>query len=241
LEELSGKRAGVDFGVCVNPEYFREGTGVRDFFDPSKTVVGAADSQTADALMELYASIPGERFIIPIRVAEMTKYVDNSFHALKVGFANEIGAVCSALGLDSHAVMDVFLSDEKLNLGPAYLRPGFSFGGSCLPKDVRAISHIARQHAIDTPVLASILTSNQSHLNRALDLIAASGRRRIGIFGLAFKPGTDDLRDSPMVELAERLLGKGFDVRIFDANVAMSRLIPIVRTSTNGSPVSPTC
>jgi GDP-mannose 6-dehydrogenase len=225
LEELSGKRVGVDFGVCVNPEYLREGTSVKDFFDPPKTVVGADDPRSAEALLALYETLPGNRYVVPVSVAEMTKYVDNSFHALKVSFANEIGAVCAAVGLDSHAVMDIFLSDTKLNLGPTYLRPGFAFGGSCLPKDVRALTHIARRNVVDTPLLGSILPSNQSHLQRALEMILAGDRRKVGMFGLSFKAGTDDLRESPLVELAERLVGKGFDLKIFDANVALSRLV----------------
>jgi GDP-mannose 6-dehydrogenase len=225
LEDASGKRAGVDFGVCVNPEYLREGTSVHDFFDPPKTVVGSSDSATARTVLDLYGDIPGERYAVPIRVAEMTKYVDNSYHALKVAFANEVGSVCAAVGLDSHAVMDIFLADTKLNLGPAYLRPGFAFGGSCLPKDVRALTHLARSEAVDTPILSNLIRSNDSHLQRALELITKDGRRRIGIFGLAFKAGTDDLRESPMVELSERLIGKGFDVKIYDANVALSRLV----------------
>jgi len=225
LEELSGKRVGVDFGVCVNPEYLREGTSVKDFFDPPKTVVGANDPRSAEALLALYETLPGNRYVVPVSVAEMTKYVDNSFHALKVSFANEIGAVCAAVGLDSHAVMDIFLSDTKLNLGPTYLRPGFAFGGSCLPKDVRALTHIARHNVVDTPLLGSILPSNQSHLQRALDMIVSDDRRKVGMFGLSFKSGTDDLRESPLVELAERLVGKGFDLKIFDANVALSRLV----------------
>jgi GDP-mannose 6-dehydrogenase len=230
LEQLSGKRAGVGFGVCVNPEYLREGTSVQDFFDPPKTVVGVSDSRTGDSVVGLYENLPGQRYQVPIRVAEMTKYVDNSFHALKVCFANEIGAICSSLGLDSHAVMDVFLADTKLNLGPAYLRPGFTFGGSCLPKDVRALTHIARRHDVDIPLLANVLGSNDSHMRRALELAVADGRRNVGIFGLSFKPGTDDLRESPMVELAERLIGKGFNVKIYDANVTLSRLIGANRT-----------
>ncbi|BBY59324.1 nucleotide sugar dehydrogenase [Mycolicibacterium sarraceniae] len=230
LEQLSGKRAGVDFGVCVNPEFLREGTSVKDFFDPPKTVVGASDSRTAETVMALYEDLPGPRYVVPISVAEMTKYVDNSFHALKVAFANEIGAICASLGLDSHDVMDIFLADTKLNLGSAYLRPGFAFGGSCLPKDVRALNHIARHNIVDTPLLGNLLRSNESHLQRAVDLVIADGRRKVGIFGLAFKTGTDDLRESPLVELAERLIGKGFDVRIFDANVALSRLVGANRT-----------
>lgn len=225
LEAASGKRAGTDFGVCVNPEFLREGSSVRDFLDPPKTVVGQTEPRSGDMVMELYEGLPGPRFNVPIGTAEMTKYVDNSFHALKVGFANEIGAICSSLGLDSHDVMDVFLADTKLNISSAYLRPGFAFGGSCLPKDVRALTHTARRHDIDVPLLANLLTSNEVHLRRAVDMVVASGRRNVGMFGLSFKQGTDDLRESPMVELAERLIGKGFDVKIHDANVTLSRLI----------------
>ena len=225
LEARSGKRAGVDFGVCVNPEYLREGTSVRDFHNPPKTVVGQTDTCSGDMVMELYAGLPGPRFQVPIGIAEMTKYVDNSFHALKVGFANEIGAICSSLDLDSHAVMDIFLADTKLNISTAYLRPGFAFGGSCLPKDLRALTHTARRNDVDVPLLANLLTSNETHLRRAVDMVIASGRRKIGFFGLSFKPGTDDLRESPLVELAERLIGKGFDVKIYDATVVLSRLI----------------
>ncbi len=230
LEQLSGKQAGVDFGVCVNPEFLREGTSIADFFDPPKTVVGAIDSRSAATVMALYSNLPGPRYTVPINIAEMTKYVDNSFHALKVVFANEIGAICASLDIDSYDVMDIFLADTKLNLGPAYLRPGFAFGGSCLPKDVRALNHIARRNSVETPLLENLLRSNESHLQRAVDLVTADGRRRVGIFGLSFKPGTDDLRESPLVELAERLIGKGFDVKIFDANVALSRLLGANRT-----------
>ena len=225
LEDASGKRAGVDFGVCVNPEFLREGTSVRDFLDPPKTVVGGTDSRSIETVLGLYAGLPGPCFPVAVKVAEMTKYVDNSFHAVKIGFANEVGAICAALGLDSHAVMDVFMSDTKLNISPAYLRPGFAFGGSCLPKDLRALTHTARSNDIDTPLLANVLASNEVRLRHAVDLVIADGRRKVGIFGLSFKPGTDDLRESPMLELAERLIGKGFDVKIHDANVIVSRLI----------------
>lgn len=230
LERTSGKAAGKDFGVCLNPEYLREGSSVRDFYNPPKTVVGESDERSGHLVMALYESLPGPRFRVPIAVAEMTKYVDNSFHALKVTFANEIGAICGAVGLDSHAVMDIFLADTKLNVSPAYLRPGFSFGGSCLPKDVRALTHTARGLDLDVPLLSNLLLSNETHLRRALGLVTAHGRRRIGLFGLSFKPGTDDLRESPLVELAERLLGKGYDLRIYDPNVALSRLIGANRT-----------
>lgn len=225
LEKHSGKKVGHDFGVCVNPEYLREGTSVQDFFDPPKTVVGADDGRVADAVMSLYRGLPGQRFTVPIKVAEMTKYVDNSFHALKVAFANEVGAICAAMEIDSYEVMEIFLADTKLNLGPAYLKPGFAFGGSCLPKDIRALAHMAQVNAVETPVLSNLLRSNDSHLQRAVDLIVANGRRRISFFGLSFKPGTDDLRESPMVELAERLIGKGCDLRIYDPNVALARVV----------------
>lgn len=225
LERASGKRVGVDFGVCVNPEFLREGSSVRDFENPPKTVIGESDARTGEEMTSLYEGLPGPRFRVPIAVAEITKYVDNSFHALKVTFGNEIGALCATLGLDSHAVMDIFLSDTKLNISPAYLRPGFAFGGSCLPKDVRAINHTARQHDLELPVLQNVLVSNEAQIRRAVDLVISLGRKRVGIFGLSFKAGTDDLRESPMVEFAERLLGKGYDVRIYDANVALSRLM----------------
>lgn len=225
LERASGRRAGIDFGVAVNPEYLREGTSVSDFHNPPKTVIGELDRASGDTVAGLYESLPGETFRVQIRVAEMTKYVDNAFHALKIGFANEIGAICQAYGLDSHRVMDVFVADRKLNISSAYLRPGFAFGGSCLPKDVRGLVHAARRADVDVPILSHLLPSNQAHLRRAFDAVVASGRRRIGLFGLSFKPGTDDLRESPLVELAELLVGKGYDLRIWDANVSISRLM----------------
>jgi GDP-mannose 6-dehydrogenase len=225
LEKASGRTAGVDFGVAVNPEFLREGTSVRDFFEPPKTVIGELDSASGDAVAELYTGLPGEVFRVEIPVAEITKYADNSFHALKVGFANELGSICAALGLDSHAVMDVFLADRKLNVSPAYLRPGFAFGGSCLPKDVRGLVHAAHRADVAVPILSHVLPSNEEHLRRAFELVARTGRRKVGLLGLSFKPGTDDLRESPLVELAERLLGKGYDLRIHDANVSLSRLL----------------
>ncbi|HET8641846.1 MAG TPA: nucleotide sugar dehydrogenase [Pseudonocardiaceae bacterium] len=225
LERASGKTAGQDFGVAVNPEFLREGTSVRDFFDPPKTVIGEFDTASGDVVAALYEGLPGDVFRVPVPVAEMTKYADNAFHGLKIGFANELGAVCRALGLDSHRVMDVFLADRKLNISPAYLRPGFAFGGSCLPKDLRGLVYAARRADVSVPILEHVLPSNEEHLRRAFELIAATGRRRIGLFGLSFKPGTDDLRESPLVELAERLVGKGYRVRIYDANVQLSRLM----------------
>ncbi|WP_116041817.1 nucleotide sugar dehydrogenase [Amycolatopsis palatopharyngis] len=225
LEKSSGRTAGVDFGVAVNPEFLREGSSVRDFLDPPKTVIGELDAASGDAVAGLYEGLPGAVFRVPIPVAEMTKYADNAFHGLKIGFANELGAVCRALGLDSHRVIDVFLADRKLNISPAYLRPGFAFGGSCLPKDLRGLVYAAHRADVSVPILENVLPSNEEHLRRAFELVARTGKRRIGLFGLSFKPGTDDLRESPLVELAERLLGKGYDLRIYDSNVSMSRLM----------------
>jgi GDP-mannose 6-dehydrogenase len=225
LEKASGLTAGVDFGVAVNPEFLREGSSVRDFFEPPKTVIGELDTRSGDMVASLYEGLPGEVFRVPIPVAEMAKYADNSFHGLKIAFANELGAVCRVLGIDSHQMMDVFLADRKLNISTAYLRPGFAFGGSCLPKDLRGLVYAARRADVSLPLLSHVLPSNEEHLRRAFDLVAATGKRRIGLFGLSFKPGTDDLRESPLVELAERLLGKGYDLRIYDNNVAVSRLM----------------
>ena len=207
LEAASGLRAGDDFGVAVNPEFLREGTSVRDFNDPPKTVVGAGDALTADTVASLYDGLPGVVHRVPVAVAEMTKYADNSFHALKIGFANEMGAICQAYGVDSHAVMEVFASDTKLNISRAYLRPGFAFGGSCLPKDLRAIVYHARRADLSVPILENVISSNEAHLRRVYDRLIEGTARRVALLGLAFKQGTDDLRESPMVELAERLLG----------------------------------
>jgi len=225
LEKYVGGTAGVDIGVAVNPEFLREGTSVRDFFDPPKTVIGELDAASGDVVAALYDGLPGEVFRVPVPTAEAIKYADNAFHGLKIGFANELGAVCQALGVDSHQVMDVFLADRKLNISPAYLRPGFAFGGSCLPKDLRSLVHAARRADVSVPILAHVLPSNSDHLQRAVELVERTGKRRVGLFGLSFKPGTDDLRESPLVELAERLFGKGYDLRIHDANVSLSRLL----------------
>ena len=209
----------------MNPEFLREGSSVSDFFDPPKTVIGQFDEASGDAVAELYEGLPGPVYRVPLAVAEMIKYADNSFHALKVGFANEMGAVCKALGLDSHAVMDILIADTKLNISPAYLRPGFAFGGSCLPKDLRAVVHRARRADVPVPILESIVPSNEGQIDRVFKIIEATGKRRVGLLGLAFKPGTDDLRESPLVALAERLLGRGFELLIHDPQVAVSRLL----------------
>ncbi|MEM9611011.1 MAG: nucleotide sugar dehydrogenase [Actinomycetota bacterium] len=224
LEAASGLKAGADFGVCVNPEFLREGSSVKDFNDPPKTVIGQIDDKSGEVIASLYEGLPGPVHRVPIKVAELAKYADNCFHAVKVTFANEIGAVCGALGLDSHQVMDIFVSDTKLNISPAYLKPGFAFGGSCLPKDLRALTHTARHRDVSIPMLDHVLTSNEHQIDRVFQMVANTGLRRIGLFGLSFKAGTDDLRESPLVELAERLVGRGFELLIHDSQVSLSAL-----------------
>jgi GDP-mannose 6-dehydrogenase len=225
LEQTSAKRVGEDFGFAVNPEFLREGSSVADFRSPTRTVIGEWEPASGDVVQTLYSRLPGWVFRVPPRVAEMTKYVDNAFHALKIAFANEIGAISRSLGLDSHEVMEIFRADTKLNISEAYLSPGFAFGGSCLPKDLRAMLYACRHADLEVPLLGSVLESNDRHLQRTVDLLVGLGHLRVGIFGLAFKQGTDDLRESPMVELAERLLGKGFDLKIYDPAVSLSKLV----------------
>lgn len=225
LERASGKKAGADFGIGMNPEFLREGTSIQDFYDPPFTVVGTEDPATAEAVRAIYATVNAPFHSVATGVAEMLKYACNCFHGLKVSFANEIGNVAKSLGVDSHEVMRLFCLDTKLNVSPAYLKPGFAFGGSCLPKDLRGLAYRARTLDIETPVLAATLASNQLQIARAFDLIAAAGRTRVGVLGLAFKSGTDDLRESPMVTLIERLLGKGFEVTIYDREVRSANII----------------
>jgi len=225
LERASGLQAGVDFGVCNNPEFLREGTAVYDYYNPPKTVIGAIDPASAGLLVTLYKDLPGPKITTDIETAEMVKYVDNVWHALKVTFANEIGAICKQLDVDSHAVMDIFCQDKKLNISPYYLKPGFAFGGSCLPKDVRALTYQSNRLDLKLPVLESIMDSNRAQIDRAMELVTQTGARRIGILGFSFKAGTDDLRESPIVELAERLIGKGFDLRLYDRNVSLATLV----------------
>jgi GDP-mannose 6-dehydrogenase len=225
LEEASGLTAGTDFGLSTNPEFLREGVALADFERPPKTVIGQLDARSGEPVEALYGELDSPCFRVPIRVAEMVKYVDNAFHALKITFANEVGTFCRAMGIDSHDVMEPFLADRKLNISEAYLKPGFSFGGSCLPKDLRALVYASRRADLDLPLLESILPSNERHFQRTLDVILALGRRRVGMLGLAFKPGIDDLRESPLVELAEALVGKGYDLRIYDPAVSISRLV----------------
>jgi GDP-mannose 6-dehydrogenase len=224
LERTSGKRYGVDFGVSVNPEFLREGSAVKDIRQPPLTLVGHNHAADAAGTLALYQSIDAPVVTSSIRVAEMIKYASNAWHALKVCFGNEIGNLCKRLDVDSHDVMDIFCRDTKLNLSPYYLKPGFAFGGSCLPKDVRALEYRAKELDLDLPVLRSVLRSNQLQIQQALDQIVETGKKRIGLLGFSFKAGTDDLRESPMVLLAETLLGKGYAVRIYDRNVLIARL-----------------
>jgi GDP-mannose 6-dehydrogenase len=225
LEEFSGKKAAVAFGVCTNPEFLREGSAVKDFRCPPMTVIGELDRASGDTLATLYRNIEAPLVRTDLESAEMVKYVNNSWHALKIGFANEIGNLCKSLGLDAHEVMKIFCLDGKLNISPAYLSPGFAFGGSCLPKDLRALSYQAKMHDLSLPILTSILTSNEIQIDRGLQLIVNRGNTRVGILGFSFKAGTDDLRESPLIEVIERLIGKGYDLRIYDKNVNIASLV----------------
>ena len=224
LEESSGKTAGVGFGICYNPEFLREGSSVRDFYCPPKTVIGELDESSADMLASVYQKLGAPLIRTGLNTAEMIKYVDNSWHALKIGFANEIGNLSKAFGIDAHQVMNIFCQDKKLNISPSYLMPGFAFGGSCLPKDLRALVYQAKMHDLQLPILASILPSNEMQVSRGLQMIVEKGFKRIGILGMSFKAGTDDLRESPMLEVIERLIGKGYDLRIYDKNVRLAGL-----------------
>jgi GDP-mannose 6-dehydrogenase len=224
LEASSGKRAGVEFGVCINPEFLREGTAVQDYFSPPKTVIGEVNRASGDLLASLYARIAAPLVRTDVETAEMVKYADNAWHALKVGFANEIGTLCKGLELDSHRVMDIFCQDTKLNLSPYYLKPGFAFGGSCLPKDLRALLYKAKTLDVSLPILAAILPSNEQQIRRGVEAVIEQGGNRVSVLGLSFKAGTDDLRESPVVELTERLIGKGYDLRIYDSNVRLASI-----------------
>jgi GDP-mannose 6-dehydrogenase len=225
LEERSKMKAGVDFGVCNNPEFLREGSAVKDFNSPPKTVIGELDRTSGDILAALYAKLEAPFIRTDLETAEMVKYVDNSWHALKIGFANEIGNLCKTCSIDAHKVMRIFCQDNKLNISPAYLTPGFAFGGSCLPKDLRAIAYKAKMNDLVLPIMSAILPSNELQVAKGLQLIMEKGHKRIGVLGFSFKAGTDDLRESPMIEVIERLIGKGYDLRIFDKNVNLASLV----------------
>ncbi len=225
LEEASGKKAGVDFGVCNNPEFLRESTAVFDYFNPPKTVIGETDTKAGDLLASLYKDMDAPLVRTSVETAEMVKYTDNVWHALKVGFANEIGNISKAAGIDGHEVMDIFCKDIKLNLSAYYMKPGFAFGGSCLPKDVRALTYKAQSLDINTPILKSIMPSNHNQIDKGIRMVTEKGNRKIGILGFSFKAGTDDLRESPLVEVIERLLGKGYDIRLYDKNVKIASLV----------------
>jgi GDP-mannose 6-dehydrogenase len=225
LEKASGKRVGKDFGVCVNPEFMREGTAVADFLEPAITIIGSSDSNHSHVLRDLYSWVPGRVFETSFRSAEMVKYVCNAWHAVKVSFANEVGTLAKSLGVDAEAVVEIFSADTKLNISPSYLKPGFAFGGSCLPKDVRALTYRAKELDLMLPLFEAILPSNHAHLDRALEIVLSTGKKNVAMLGLSFKAATDDLRESPQVQLVKQLIGEGCHVQIWDDNVSLGRLI----------------
>ncbi|HEX9925077.1 MAG TPA: UDP-glucose/GDP-mannose dehydrogenase family protein, partial [Anaerolineae bacterium] len=224
LEEASGLKVGQDLGVCFNPEFLREGSSIADFHTPPYTIIGSYDDRSADIAAELYNQVDAPLIKTTVKTAEMVKFVSNAFHALKVTFANEIGNICKQHEIDSHEVMDIFCRDDKLNISTAYLKPGFAFGGSCLPKDLKALLYLGRHLDMRLPVLEAILPSNETQVRIGLDMIAKTGKKKIGVLGFSFKAGTDDLRYSPQVELIERLIGKGYQVKLYDRNVSLARL-----------------
>jgi len=224
LEEAAGRTIGPDLVLCNNPEFLRESSAVKDYYHPPYVLVGADAPADAAPILDLYREVEGEQIVTDTRTAALVKYACNAFHAVKVAFANEIGSLAQAFGADGHGVMGLVCKDRKLNVSPAYLRPGFAFGGSCLPKDLRALTRFAEQQALRTHLLAAVLPSNEAHMKRALKLVKDTGVRRIGVVGLSFKAGTDDLRESPLVDVVEALIGWGCDVKIYDPNVMLGRL-----------------
>ncbi len=225
LERASGQTLGENIAVCVNPEFLREGSSLKDFYNPPFTLIGSDDRNVACEVAALYTNVEAPLCIVDTPAAEMVKYACNAFHGLKVTFANEIGNICRAMGVDSREVMRVFCEDTKLNLSAYYLKPGYAFGGSCLPKDLRALVHQARQVDVETPVLAAVLQSNRQQVERAVDMVLQTGKKRVGLLGLSFKAHTDDLRESPLVALAETLIGKGVQLAIYDPYVEASRVM----------------
>ncbi|MBI1494521.1 UDP-glucose dehydrogenase family protein [Halocynthiibacter styelae] len=216
LEKISGKVAGKDFGICFNPEFLREGVAVDDFYTPPKTVVGTTDARTANIMRQIYLPVDENVIETSIETAEMVKYVDNIWHATKVSFANEVGRLCKSLGVDGHDVMDVFVQDTKLNISACYLKPGFAYGGSCLPKEVRAVAHIASNMGVDLPLIQSLDRTNKAHIEAAIEMVRRTGAKRVGVLGIAFKPGTDDLRESPILEVMAALTAEGIKVVAHD-------------------------
>jgi GDP-mannose 6-dehydrogenase len=225
IEDISGKTHGVDFGVVSNPEFLREGTAIYDFVNPPYTVVGTNCKVSESVLTDLYKSIKAPIYYIKPEEAEMIKYANNNFHAMKITFANEIGNICKENNVDGHVVMDIVSKDTKLNLSPYYLKPGFAFGGSCLPKDVRGLTQMAKSLDLKTPLLSSLLKSNFYQIDRGLNLIYNTRKKKVGFLGFAFKPGTDDLRESPIVDVIETLIGKGYELTVYDSNVHLSSLL----------------
>jgi GDP-mannose 6-dehydrogenase len=225
LEQYSGKKAGVDFGVSMNPEFLREGSAIRDYYAPAMVMIGELDAKSGDWVQKLYDCVTGPLIRSNIRTAEMVKYACNAFHAMKVVFGNEIGLLAKANGIDGQEVMDIICQDNHLNISTKYLKPGFAFGGSCLPKDLRAMLYRAKELDVDLPAMASLLQSNQKHVQIAIKMVERLRKNKIGVLGLSFKPGTDDVRESPTITLIETLIGRGYQVRIFDNNIQLARLI----------------
>ncbi len=225
LESASGKQADRDFGLGFQPEFLREGSSIKDYDNPPFTVIGTEDERLADMLREVFGHLQCEFVVTSVGVAEMLKYACNAFHAVKITFANEIGRLSRSVGVDSREVMDLVCRDKRLNISTAYLKPGFAFGGSCLPKDLRALTYLGKMNDVTTPMLGNVMGSNRAHIDHALELVMRAGKRKVGMIGLSFKAGTDDLRESPLVAVAERLIGKGYDLRIYDPEVNLSRLL----------------
>ena len=224
IEKVSGKVKNKNFAVASNPEFLREGTAVNDYFNPPLTLIGTDNDKAKEVMLELYKDLPGEKIVSQIKVAEIMKYINNTFHALKIVFGNEVGNLCKALDIDSHEVMEIFCKDKQLNISPYYFKPGFAYGGSCLPKDSKALKTLAKDLYVNVPVVNSINESNELQKQRAIDIIINKGKKKVGVLGLSFKAGTDDLRCSPIVDVVERLIGKGYEIKIYDKNVKISQL-----------------
>jgi GDP-mannose 6-dehydrogenase len=235
VERASGRAAGDGWDVCTNPEFLREGVSLADYDNPPRILVGEREAGGGQPVLDLYTGIEAPRFSVPLEVAEAVKYTDNAFHALKVSFGNEVARIWAAHGADPASVMDIVTQDRKLNISPVYLRPGFAFGGSCLPKDLRALTFAAREAAISVPVLDAVIPSNEVQIRRALEKVLATGRRRVALLGLAFKRGTDDLRESPLLELAKRFIGEGLELTIHDSAVSLARLVGTNRAFLEGT------